>query len=306
MKKELKSKLFIIASMLIFGSIGVFVRGINLPSSVIALVRGVIGTAFLLIVLLVSRSLPKKEDVRKNILLLFFSGAAIGVNWIFFFEAFKYTTIPNATLSYYFAPVVVILLSPLILKEKLHLSRVLCVLAAVVGMFFVVGASFGGVDKRNLIGIAFGLAAAVLYAAVVLMNKFIKGLSGLAQTTIQLFFATAVLVPYVLLTNEISLSGLGTKSAIMLVTVGIVHTGIAYYLYFTSMQTLSGQTAAVMSYIDPVSAIVFAAIFLNENIGALQAVGGILILGSTYIGEKMNGNQGQSGDGSMIDKFHQQ
>lgn len=282
----MKFKAYIITAMLIFGSIGLFVRGIDLPSSEIALFRGIIGSTFLLL----SMALLKKKfswgTLRSNLTLLLLSGAAIGANWIFLFEAYKYTTISTATLCYYCAPVIVIMLSPLILKEKLSGLKVACVLASLLGMSFVAGVNnLSASGQNNLLGIAFGLTAAALYASVILMNKFLKGLTGIESSSTQLVIASAVLLPYVLLTEKISFSAFTGQTVLLILTVGIIHTGVAYLLYFSAMQKLPGQTIALFSYIDPITAILLSSLLLGEIMSLLQILGALLILGSTLVSE---------------------
>lgn len=280
----MKSKVSMITAMLIFGSIGLLVRGIPLPSSQIALTRGIIGSIFLLTASLLMKNKLSLPAIRKNIILLTACGAAIGFNWILLFEAYKYTSIANATLSYYFAPVIVVFLSPLVLKERLTKRKVYCILGAMAGMFLIAGnGNSDGFQMRELIGIGLGLSAAVLYASVVCMNKFMKGLTGLETTLVQIATAALVLVPYVLIQGNIGLAELNTKEWILLIIVGLLTTGFAYLLYFTSFQKLDGQTVAIFSYIDPISAIVMSAIFLGETLNAVQLLGGVFILGAAFL-----------------------
>lgn len=278
------AKVIYIVAMLIFGSIGLFTRNIDLSSGQIALFRGIVGSIFLLAVCPILKQKLSMKAIRPNLLLLIISGTAIGFNWILLFQAFKYTTIANATLSYYFAPVFVMFLSPFILKERLTAIKSMCILGAVLGMFLIVGVG-GGSGNNNLIGIGYGLLAACLYASVVLMNKFLKGLSGLETTLIQLGSASIVLLPYILVTEKIKIFQVDHRSMIFLMVLGIIHTGLAYLLYFTAIRKLSGQTIAVFSYTDPISAIILSSIIFNEKMTLLQVFGGILILGATFLNE---------------------
>lgn len=280
----MKYKLYFICSMIIFGSIGLIVRGIPLSSPEIAMVRGVVGSIFLIITAIILKKRPSLEAIKKNVIYLIISGAALGVNWILLFEAYRYTSITNATLSYYFAPVIVVLLSPVWLKERLTLKRLLCVLVAMAGMFLLVwtGAN-GGINVGNLKGIGFGLVAAIFYAIVVIMNKLTKDIDGLETTIIQLTLASLILIPYVLSKGAITWGVLGGNAILRLILVGLLNTGVAYLLYFLSVQKLESQTVAILSYIDPVSAVIMSAIFIGEKIGAPQILGGILILGSAFI-----------------------
>jgi len=284
-----KGKVKLVTTMLIFGSIGVFVKNIHLSSSEIAFLRGIIGSVFLIAASFFVRQKLSFQSIRENIVLLLLSGAAIGTNWIFLFQAYKYTTISNATLSYYFAPVFVMILAPFILKEKLTMVKTGSIISAMIGLFLVVNIGDGTSGSYNHpVGILYGLSAAGLYASVILMNKFIKNLSGFETTLVQLLVAAIVLFPYVFLKGQLSFSGINSHSILLILILGVLHTGIAYFLYFTSFKELEGQTIAVLSYIDPISAVVFAAIFLGEGMSVLQMIGGLLILGSTFLSERLD------------------
>lgn len=285
MRSEVKN----ITAMLIFGTIGIFVRNIDLSSKETALSRGIIGSLFLIVVLICSKEKISFQGIKKNILILFLSGIGIGLNWIFLFQAYKYTTVSTATLSYYSAPVIVTILSPIILKERLSLIKFLCVIGAMTGMIFIAGNSeSSGAVYNHTLGIIYGVSAAVFYASVIIMNKFIKGLGGLETTVTQLILASIVLVPYVIMTGGFDFSRMTKISYTSLIILGVIHTGFAYFLYFSSLKELKGQTIAVLSYIDPISAVIISSLFLGEKMTFLQIVGGILILGSTFISENLN------------------
>lgn len=273
--------------MLIFGSIGVFRRYIPLSSDWMACVRGIIGTLFLVVVVATSKKKIDKVVIKKNLWLLLISGAAIGVNWILLFEAYRYTTVAIATLCYYMAPVIVILLAPILLKEKMTVKKSVCAAVAILGMLLVSGIFDGGaVAGGSGKGILFGLGAAMFYASVVLMNQFIKDISAYDKTIMQLGGATLVVLPYSLLTSGVQeFATLTVPQILLLLAVGIVHTGIAYWLYFGSMDKLSGQTVAVYSYIDPAFAVVLSVVVLGENPGVLGIIGAVLILGATLFSE---------------------
>ena len=271
-------------SMFIFGTIGIFVRHIPFPSSVIALARGGIGMLFLLLVVLVSRKKISKTDIRRNLIPLCLSGFFLGFNWILLFEAYRYTTVATATLCYYLAPVIVILVSPVILKEKLTAKKLICVAVALLGMVFVSGILETGLPTvGESKGILFGIAAATFYASVVLCNKHIHDISSYDMTIMQLGIATVVLLPYTLFTESIGDLQFTAGALGMLLFVAIVHTGVAYALYFSSMQGLSSHTIAIFSYVDPIVAIILSAILLHEPMGIFGVIGAILILGSTLI-----------------------
>lgn len=280
-----KYKLGLIIAMLIWGSIGIFVRNINFTSSQIALVRAIVGSIFLIIFSIISKENLSKEKIKSNFLVLICCGICLAFNWIFLFQAYRYTTISTATICYYLAPIIVVLLSPFLLKEKLNSVKVSCIVAAMIGMLCIVGIDKSSMGENNMVGILYGLSAACFYASVVILNKFLKDISGRDSAIVQLSVAAIFLLPYVIFTEKISLVGVPIQSIIILLVVGVVHTGIAYLLYFTVIQKIESQTVAIYSYVDPISAIIMSAIILSESMSLIQVIGGILILGSTFISE---------------------
>lgn len=286
----MNAKIKITAAMVTFGTIGILVRYIPLPSSIIALVRGVLATIFLLAVMAGGKRWPDKTAITRNLALLLISGALIGFNWILLFEAYNYTSIAVATLCYYMAPVFVIIASPFVLQEKLSMKKALCVIAALAGMVLVSGViqnyvRGGNTEDLNLTGVLLGIGAGALYATIILINKKLKDISSYDTTVMQLAAASIVLMPYCLLTVDMGALEVTPVSAVLLLIVGIVHTGIAYVLYFGSIKELPAQTVAIFSYIDPILAVLLSALLLKESMDMLSILGAILILGSTFVSE---------------------
>ena len=286
----MNAKIKIITAMVTFGTIGIFVRYIPLPSSIIALVRGVLATFFLLAVMACGKRWPDKAAITRNLALLLISGTLIGFNWILLFEAYNYTSVAVATLCYYLAPVFVIIASPFVLGEKLTARKTLCVIAALGGMVLVSGViqnyvRGGNTEDLNLNGVLLGIGAGALYATIILINKKLKNISSYDTTVMQLAAASIVLVPYCLLTVDMGVLEITPVSVALLLIVGIVHTGIAYVLYFGSIKELPAQTVAIFSYIDPILAVLLSALLLKENMDMLSILGAVMILGSTFVSE---------------------
>lgn len=273
------------ASMAIFGTLGLFVRNISVSSGELALYRAILAAILIAIYLAVTKQRIPVQNIRREIPLLLVSGVAMGINWILLFEAYKYTTVSVATLSYYFAPVIVTAACPLLFREKLTAKQIVCFVMSTLGLVMITGIGDVGKSGTDLIGILFGLGAAVFYAAVVLLNKFIKNVEGIHRTFLQFLAAIITLIPYVAATSGVTLGGMDGKGWICLLIVGIVHTGITYCMYFSSLKELPGQKAAILSYIDPLVAVLVSVLLLNETMTVWQAVGGILILGFTLWNE---------------------
>ena len=280
---DLNGKLKILISMAVFGTVGIFVRFIPLPSAVIAFCRGVLGCVFLLALMLATGKRPSGADIKRNGWILAISGAAIGINWILLFESYRYTTVAIATICYYLAPAFLTLASPLI-GEKLTGKKLACIGVAMIGMVLVSGVLQGN-QESTLLGVVLGVGAAVFYASVILLNKKLSDISAYDKTFCQLAAASAVILPYLLISGGISFAQMSPLSWWMLAILGIVHTGISYALYFGGIKDVHAQTAAILSYLDPVLSILLSALILKERLDAFSIAGAILILGSALYSE---------------------
>lgn len=288
-KQESRARLALLCSMIVFGTIGIFRKYIALPSGFVAMARGLVGALFLLGVIACHREKPSRAVIRRNLPLLLLSGVLIGFNWILLFEAYNYTTVAIATLCYYMAPTLVILLSPLILRERLTARGLIAVVLSLCGMVPVSGVLQGGFEGiHDPRGILLGLGAALLYACVILCNKKLTDVGAYDKTTVQLAAAGVVLIPYTLFFEVLpgqAVFSFDLRSVGMLLTVCVVHTGISYALYFGSMSHIGAQTVALFSYLDPVLAILLSALLLEEPFDIFAAVGAAMILGAALIGE---------------------
>ena len=283
MKRKNTAKGLMAVAMFIFGTLAPFVRNIDVSSGELALYRAVLAAVLVGGFLLITKQKLPINSIKKELILLLLSGVAMGVNWIFLFEAYKYTTVSVATLSYYFAPVIVMMVCPLLFKEKLSPKQILCFVMSTAGLVLITGTTGSG--KQDLLGIVFGLSAAIFYATVMLLNKFIKGVTGLHRTFVQFLSAIVILIPYVICTSGFNFVGLNKGGITALLIVGLVHTGITYCMYFSALKDLPGQKVAILSYIDPLVAVLVSVIWLNEGITIPQIIGGLLILGFTLWSE---------------------
>lgn len=275
-------------SMGIFGTVGLFVDAIPLGSGAIALFRGVLGLAFLLLAMLLTRQKLRFSVIKKDLPLLCVSGAAMGLNWVFLFEAIKHCGVATATVCYYLAPAFLMLASPL-LGEKLTVKKVLCLLGCFVGMVLVTG-----VGSSDLVGIAFGVGAALLYASVMFMNRKIRYAGDYERTGTQMAAAIPVLVVYVLCSGGLDVSQMGAVQWGLMAVVGIIHTGFSYYLYFGALGKLPATTVAVCSYLDPLVAVLLSSVIAlvqHEPVSLWVILGAVLILGSTLVGQLKGENK---------------
>lgn len=271
--------------MIIFGAVGLFAKWIDLSSGEIALCLSFIGALFLLVVIAWSRQKISWHSVKRNAAALLMASMALSCNWIFLFQAYKETTIANAALSYYFAPVLIIMLSPVVLNEKLSIKKVICIGTALAGLWLIVQNAAAETTGRHLLGIGYGLIAGGFYAGLTLVNKLIRNLDGLAKTLLQFGLSVVILFPYVLFAEGFHLVSVTGSTVMLILVLGILHGGVGFGLFFSGMQGLSGQSIAVLSYIDPLTSLLISVLVIGENTTLQQVVGAALLLGSIWIGE---------------------
>ncbi len=275
-----------VASMLIFGTIGIFRRHISLPSGFLIFARGMLGgLSVLLFVKLKGSKVFQSIDMR-SLVWLIITGVLLGGEWIMLFEAYNLTTVSIAALCNYMQPIIVLLLSPVIFKERLTAKKLICGGIAVAGMVLVSGVTEGGAIAGNHIkGVLLGLGSALLYAMFVIMNKKIANIDPYTKTVIQMFSVAGVMIPYFVLSGDLDKIEFNPLTVMLVLVIGIVHTGFAYVLYFRGMERLKAQTVAMLSYIDPISALFFSALILNESLSAAGFLGAVMILGAAFVSE---------------------
>lgn len=280
----MKFYLMFVAAMLIFGSNGVFASMLEMSGAQLVLLRTLIGGAVLLIIILISRSRTPKEVLLREKWRLLFAGVCLGANWALLFEAYNLMNVSLATLTYYTAPVLVFVLAPLVLKERQNGLAYLGMAVVIVGMLLVVGTDFGG-GGVSATGLIVGLGSAVFYAMLMLVNKQITGVSGLNLTFIEIVTAAVILLPYVLATSGGVPLPTDARGIFALLFLCTVNTGFACWLYFSSMNRLPAKAVALMGYFDPVSALIFSAVFLDERLSGVQLAGAVLVLAGALVGQ---------------------
>lgn len=270
-----------ILAMTIFGSIGIFVHEIGLPPAIIACIRAIVGTAFLAIILGFYNHRSNFASFRKNAVPIILSGVALAFNWIFLFEAYRNTSIPVATVCYNLAPVFVLILSPIILRERITILNVACTLGSLAGAVLISGVLTN--DAANRVGVTYAILAAILYCAVMILNKKISGISSLDNSFYQMAVASVVTVIYSVLTVDMSAVTFSGNVGWMLLLLGILHTAIAYSLTFSASKRMTAQAWGVLSYLEPATAIVLAFVILKQNLTSIEILGTIMIFGFAII-----------------------
>ena len=292
MKNTNKAKILLASAFFIWGSIGIFVKMIPLNSGVVAFDRSLVGMLFLIAV---KAFMHKKVDIKGlkgNLLELCINGALLGLNWILLFESYNYTSVATSTICYNLGPMLVVLVSPLVFKERLTIVKILCVATALFGVVCVSGVfEQSGVSSRDLIGVAFGVSAAVVYAITVVINKRLDKIDPIDKAVTQFASSTVVMFIYCLFTTKASELEFSVQTIILMIVVGVVHTGVTYTLYFKSLPNVTSQNVAIFAYIDPVVAVVLSALVLREELTVSTVVGAVLVIASAVFSEIYDNQQ---------------
>ncbi len=292
MKITSKAKIELATAFFIYGTIGIFVKMIPLNSGVVAFDRSLVGMLFLLAVKLCMRSKVDFASMKGNLLLLCINGALLGINWILLFESYNYTSVATSTICYNVGPMLVVLVSPLIFRERLTLVKIICALASLFGVVCVSGIfEHGGISTNDLLGVGLGLSAAVVYAITVIINKRLDKIDPMDKAITQFASSTVVMLIYCLFTTKQSELVFSTKTVILLIVVGVVHTGFAYFVYFKSLPNVTSQNVALFAYIDPVVAVLLSALVLDEKLTAYTIIGAVLVIMSAVVSELYDSRQ---------------
>lgn len=271
-----------LTAVIIYGTIGYFLHYVNAASEFVVMCRGLIGSIFIFLVMLIKKDLPNLKQIKNNLLMLVVSGVSLGLNWLFLFAGYRYA-VAITSLCNYTAPIIVVIVSATIFREKFNTKQIICVLLAFIGIVFVSGVLDGEI-VADIHCFIYGFLAAIGFVITVLCNRRMHDIKPLDRTVVQLFVSFLTISPVVLINSQIP-TNLDTNSILILIMMGIVHTGIAYILYFSSIDTLPVHKVAILGYIEPVLSILIGTVIFKENMTFLGGIGAILILVSALINE---------------------
>ncbi len=275
--------LMVLIPAMLWGSIAVFIDGIPISSTQVAFYRTVLGSLSLIMIYLFSKNKMDIKAVKKNILKLVLAGGCIGANWIALFEGYRLASVSVVTVVYYLSPIIVMAVSPYLFKEKLTFEKVLGMSTAFLGLIAV---SFSaGVGEVSVSGIISAFIGAILYAIACILNKTINGISGFNVAMIELVMGAVLVFIYTFMINGETLNYPGDRYMINLIIIGVVHTGVAYGVYMSAIQKVSMQTIAILSFAEPIFAIIFSAVILKEVMTFWQIIGAVCVIGGAMFAE---------------------
>ena len=271
-----------LASLLLFGSNGVWVAAIALSSQEIVFLRLLLGAVSLLAIFALTRTKVTFHRYKKDFFFLALSGCAQGVLFLFLFKAYQLIGVSLASLAYYCGPVIVMVLSPLIFGEKLTRGKVTGFLVVLLGVALVNGQA--ALEGKSILGLVCAGLASFMYALLVIATKKNEHIHGLENPTIQLVFSLLTVAVYMALTQGFAIQ-VQPGDWLPILILGLTNTGLGCYLYYTSIGRLPAQQVALFGYLEPLSSVFYSAIFLHEVLSPIQVFGGLLIVGGAFFGE---------------------
>lgn len=290
-EKFLTPKRKLVVTMLLFSTLGLFRHGILFPSSVVVFFRALIGFLFLAALFAFGRLSFSPAAVMKYKKRILLAGIITAADWILLFEAYRYTTVAIATMCYCMSSLMFMLASPFFFGDKITLRKGVAMGGAIFGMLFVSGVING--ELKGGLGIALALMGAVCYATVMGISKTMKDVDGASLALMELGVASVIMIPYVLLTEDLTLLQVDMRSIVYTLILGVVHTGLAYAMWFNAIQHLPAPTISLLSYVDPVSAVFVSAILLSEPLSPITAIGCVIVIASMVYSE-LGGSAGQA------------
>lgn len=270
-----------ILALLLFGTNGIVASRIALSSYEIVLLRTMIGSILLIALFLLNKGHFQFYRRKKDFLFLAISSMAMGISWMFLYEAYQQIGVSLSSLLYYCGPVIVMALSPLLFREKLTLPKIFGFALVLLGLVLVNGNIVG--DTQSHWGILCGILSAVMYAFMVICNKKAVQITGMENATLQLTVSFLTVAVFVTAVKGIQVDATSADLPWILL-LGLVNTGIGCYFYFSSINDLPVQTVAICGYLEPLSAVVFSVLLLKESMSLAQVIGAVLIIGGAVLG----------------------
>lgn len=272
-----------IIAVVLYGTIGMFLRYVSLPSEIVAMCRGLIGSLFIFIYMKITHQKIDSEAIRRNRKWLVLGGICLGLNWVFLFAAYVKTTVAIASLCNYMAPVIVILIAPFVLHEKLDKRKLPCVILAFIGIVLVSNVWDGAIGSIS--GIIMGLMGALCFVGVIICNRKLNKISSLDKSLIQLAISVMVILPFILVKNIGRPLGIDFRSVMITLMVGVINTGLAYVFYFGGMSTLPVHEVAILGYLEPVVSVLCSVLFLHESMTIIGWLGAIIVIFALVVSE---------------------
>ena len=287
-------KIKYLIAVLLYGTIGFMLRFVSLPTEIVVFFRAFIGFVTLLLIMKIRGVKADRQSVRANLAKLIFSGIFLGLNWVFLFASYRHTTVAIASLCNYMAPIIIIVVAPLFLPDRISFKKFLCVLAAVFGMILISGVFAGEGGRANPVGIALGIAGALCFVGLAILNRQITGISFYDRAELQLLAAAAVVLPFAIGSAVREEFTVDARSVIIVLVLGVVHTGVAYCFYFDGLARLPLTTYAVLGYLEPVTSVLFSVFLLHERMSLAGLAGTVLIIGAALASELISAREGDS------------
>lgn len=280
-----RARAMFIAAVAIYGTIGPLVRLVDAPSEVVVLIRGIVGTLTIAVAIALRGRPIDIDSLRRNARWLVGTGVCLGLNWVFLFAAYSHASIAVASVCNYTAPLIIVVLAPILFKEHVSAPKFACVAAALVGVVLVSGIFGSGGANFDEIGLGLGMLSALGFVGIVICNRYVEDVDDLERVLVQLGVAALVALAYVVITHRGMPLPQDARSWVVALILGVVHTGLAYILWFGSQSFLPLQEIALLGYVEPVLSVLLSAIALGEPLPLLGYAGAALVLGAAATSE---------------------
>lgn len=274
--KEYRLNLILyLISLVIMGSNGIVASFIKLSSLEIILMRTIIGSAVLITACIIHKEKFTCLHDKNDAIFLLLSGLTLGGGWIFLFEAYRTIGVSISTLLYYLGPIIAMLVSPLFFNERLTKVKIIGAAIVFLGVILLNGNIAG--DSSKIYGLFCGFMSGILYAVTVIFNKKVKHATGMENTTCQLVTSFFLVFIFLMCTTGIHIKITGAEW-IPVLWIGLLNTGLSCFFYYSTITKLPLSTVAILSYLDPVSAVILSSLILHEKLSPIQIVGVILVI----------------------------
>lgn len=239
--------------------------------------RYIFAVLFLLIIFLI---VEKDKTINKKDFPVLFISSFVGVFLYFYAEnsALKYLSASVSSIILSMLPVFMVIANFFINKEKISKVKLIAIIASIVGVFLVVKTDFSSaIFSSGIKGYAFMLGAIITWIVYALTTlKLRRKYSNLKIITYQAIIALLLFFPF----SISKISNIGTLSYeywLNIAYLGIVCSGIAFYLYVYSIKNLGTIISSIFINFIPVVTIITGSIILDETLNVSQIIGVIII-----------------------------
>lgn len=262
-----------------FGLSGVFGALVHTGADALVWGRSAFAAAVLLLVCAYKKCLPWHGVPLREVGQLCFIGCLLAVHWWAFFYAIQLGGVAIGTLGFSCFPAAIAIIEAVVFKDRISRLETVLIVLVCIGLVLVTPA-FDFANQATL-GLFWAVVSGVIYAVIAAFNRAgaLKRRANSLQSCWWQFLAITVVTAYAVP----QLGSLGAMDWWWLACIGLLCTGMAYWMFIDSLRVINARTAAMIIALEPVYAIAVAWLFLHDVPSMRMLLGGSLIIAAVVL-----------------------